>query len=246
MKVCFFSRSYWPDVSAVGQLLSELAEDLVQHHGCEVCVVAGLALGSGEREKRGMLLMKRELQNGVHILRAGGTMFPKERFPGRAANYISYFLFACAAAVRIGHADVVVSLTDPPIIGLAALLAARRRGARFVFLCQDVFPEVARLLEDFRSVTVERCLEWVGRFLIAKADRVIVPGEAMRDRLVAAKGADPRKIVVIHNWADCAQIVPGPKQNAVSLTHGWAESFVVMHSGNVGLSQDLDTLLDVA
>src|SRR2546427_9716159 len=54
------------------------------------------------------------------------------------------------------------------------------------------------------------------------------------------------KVVVIHNWADCVQIVPGPKENAVSLTHGWADSFVVMHSGNIGLSQDLDTLLDVA
>jgi len=246
MKVCFFSRSYWPELGAVGQLLTELTEDLVQHHGCEVSVVAGLPLASAERVTRASFVMRRELHNGVHIVRAGGTMFPKERFAGRAANYITYFLCACVAAIRIGGADVVVSLTDPPIIGLAALLAARRCGARFVFVCQDVFPEVARLVEDFHSLTVERCLEWVGRFLIAQADRVIVPGEAMRDRLVAAKGAEPRKVVVIHNWADCVQIVPGPKENAVSLTHGWADSFVVMHSGNVGLSQDLDTLLDVA
>ena len=30
MKVCFFNRSYWPDQAATGQLLTELAEDLVE------------------------------------------------------------------------------------------------------------------------------------------------------------------------------------------------------------------------
>ena len=42
-----------------------------------------------------------------------------------------------------GRPDVVVSLTDPPVIGRIALSVAKRHGARFVFLCEDVFPEVA-------------------------------------------------------------------------------------------------------
>ena len=33
MKVCFFNRSYWPDQAATGQLLTELAEDLVSRYG---------------------------------------------------------------------------------------------------------------------------------------------------------------------------------------------------------------------
>jgi hypothetical protein len=64
------------------------------------------------------------------------------------ANYASYFLSACIAGMQVPRPDVAVSLTDPPIIGLAAYLTARRSGATFVFLCQDLFPEVAALLED--------------------------------------------------------------------------------------------------
>jgi len=139
-----------------------------------------------------------------------------------------------------------VSLTDPPIVGLAALLVARRVGAKFVLLCQDVFPEVAKLLEDFRSETVNRCLDLVCRFLVRKADWVVVVGETMRRRLVEEKGAHPARITVIHNWADCSAIRPGDKRNGFSLAHELAESFVVMHSGNVGLSQDLETLLTAA
>ena len=29
LRVCFFNRSYWPATTATGQLLAELAEDLV-------------------------------------------------------------------------------------------------------------------------------------------------------------------------------------------------------------------------
>src|SRR5581483_383994 len=178
--------------------------------------------------------------------RAGGTTLSPRRFIGRAANYLTYFLSACVAGLRLDPPDVVVALTDPPIIGLAARLVVRRVRARFVLLCQDVFPEVTRLLEDFHSDAVDRGLEWVSRFLIRKADRVVAVGETMRDRLVTAKGADPARVQVIHNWADCAAILPGPKRNPFSIAHGLAERFVVMHSGNVGLAQELDVLLDAA
>ncbi|MBI4634938.1 MAG: hypothetical protein HY727_01185 [Candidatus Rokubacteria bacterium] len=163
VKVCFFNRSYWPDEGSTGQLLTELAEDLVRDRGCEVTVVAGLPLAGGRRP--GWRAVECQWHDGVRILRARGTTFRPRRFAGRVANYLTYFASACLAALRVGRVDVVVALTDPPIIGLAALLSARRAGARFVFLCQDVFPEVAALLEDFRSARVDR----VSRLLLRRA-----------------------------------------------------------------------------
>ncbi len=249
MRVCFFNRSYYPDLAATGQLLTELAEDLVRDYGFEVSVVVGPPLSTGSED--GVYIprwipFRRERRNGVEIFRAGGTTFEPRRLISRTANYLSYFLTACLAGLRVPRPDVVVSLTDPPIVGLAALLAARRAGARFVFLCQDVFPEVTRLLEGFHNETVVRLLDRITRFLIQRADRVVALGDTMWMRLVAEKGADPKKVIVIHNWADCTAITPGQKRNSFSLAHGLSDVFVVMHSGNVGLSQNLETLLDAA
>lgn len=248
LHVCFFNRSYHPDGGATGQLLTELAEDLVRDLGHRVTVVAGPPLRVSEEGGGGgrRTLLGRETRNGVEILRAGGTTFPPRRFAGRAANYLTYFAASLVAAFRVGRPDVVVALTDPPIVGLAAWLAARRARARFVFWCQDVFPEVGRLLDDFHSAWVDGALDRVNRFLLRQADRVVAVGETMRHRLVAEKGADPGKVVVIHNWADCGAIAPGPKDNAFARAHGLVGRFVVMHSGNVGLAQDLDTLLAAA
>jgi glycosyltransferase involved in cell wall biosynthesis len=246
VNVCFFNRSYWPDQAATGQLLTELAEDLVARHGCEVTVVAGRALHAAADDRRRRAAVERETRNGVTILRANGTRFRPGRFAGRAANYLTYFTSAALAGFDIGRPDIVVSLTDPPIVGVAARWAARRAGARFVFLCEDIFPEVAALLEDFHNELVNRTLDRVNRYLLRDADAVVALGDRMRRRLVEEKGADPSRVSIIHNWADCDAIVPGPKDNAFAREHGLHDRFVLMHSGNVGMSQNLDVLVAAA
>jgi colanic acid biosynthesis glycosyl transferase WcaI len=247
VKVCFFNRSYWPDQAATGQFLTELAEDLVSRFGSEVTVVAGRSLNASQEEGRPRLaVVSREMHRGVAIHRANGTRMRPTRFAARAANYVTYFGAAAAASFGVGRQDVVVSLTDPPIIGLAALWTARRTGARFVFLCEDIFPEVATLLEDFQNRAVNGALDRINRYLLRHADAIVALGDRMRRRLVEEKGADPARIHVIHNWADCDAIVPGSKDNAFAREHGLVDRFVLMHSGNVGLSQNLETLIDAA
>jgi len=238
--VCFFNRSYWPDLGATGQLLTELAEDLVRAHGWDVTVVAGYPLRSNAK------LPASEWRNGVHIVRAAGSTLDPKQFFGRATNYLTYFASAAFNGLRIRKPDVVVAMTDPPIIGLAALAAARKSGVPFVFLCEDIFPEVATLLEDFHSGTVNDALTQVNRFLVRKARRIIALGDTMKRRLVEGKGADPAKVSVIHNWADCSAVAPGPRDNPFARRHGLVDKFVALHAGNIGLSQELEIVLHAA
>jgi glycosyltransferase involved in cell wall biosynthesis len=250
MHIAFFNRSFHPDTSATGQLLTELCEGLVRDHGCRVTVVAGVPLlvtgapASGRVGRRQILA--RERHAGIEVLRASGTRFSKRRFAGRFSNYVSYFLSACYAGLRLDRPDVIVAQTDPPIIGLAAWLAARRFNVPFVMAYKDVFPEVAVLLEDFQSDTVNRALAAVNRFLVRKADHVLALGETMKRRLVEGKGATAARTSIIPDWADCDSIVPAPKRNPFSEAHGLDDRFVVMHSGNLGLSQNLEAVIGAA
>ncbi len=249
LHIAFFNRSFYPDTAATGQLLTELCEGLVENHGCQVSVVSGVPLyrpvaeGARSWERS---LVQRERYHGIDVLRARGTRFSKRRFIGRFSNYITYFLSACYAGLRLDYPDVVVALTDPPIIGLAACLASRRFGVPLVMSYRDIFPEVARLLEDFQSETVNRILQAVNCFLVQRAERVVALGETMREKLILGKGADPGRVVVIPDWADCSEIRPGPKRNPFSLAHGLTDKFVVMHSGNIGLSQGIEVLVQTA
>ena len=237
LRVCFFNRSYWPDTGATGQLLTELAEDLVAVHGMEVTVVTGYPLSHDDAAAH-------EVRNGVRVCRARGTTLRAGRFIGRATNYLTYFFSALWIGLRLPRQDVTVSLTDPPIIGLAALAARPRRG--MVFLCQDIFPEVASLLDDFHSPLVNAVLDRINRILLTRAARTVALGETMARRLIDGKGADPGRVTVIHNWADTNAIVPLPKHNPFSQAHGLDQRFVVLHAGNIGLSQNLEVVIEAA
>jgi putative colanic acid biosynthesis glycosyltransferase WcaI len=228
-------------------LLTDLCEDLVRVHGCRVTVVAGPPLLPAEAEaRRGRGLVGHEEYRGVQILRARGTRFDKRRFAGRATNYVTYFLSACWAGLRVERPDIVVALTDPPIIGLAAYLAGRRFRAPLVMSYRDLFPEVAALLEDFHSDTINALLQAVNRFLCRRAARVVALGETMRRRLIENKGAPPERTVIIPDWADTTAITPGQKRNAFADAHKLTDKFIVMHSGNMGLSQSLETVVEAA
>jgi colanic acid biosynthesis glycosyl transferase WcaI len=221
----------------------------VRDHGCRVSVVAGIPLiadANSSVQQTGGWLVRRERHAGVDVFRARGTRLSKRHFAGRFTNYMTYFASACVAGLRLDKPDVIIALTDPPIIGLAACLASRRYGTPFVMSYRDVFPEVARLLEDFHVESVNAILQRVNRFLVKHADRVIAIGESMERRLIDGKGAEPHKTLVIPDWADCEAIVPAAKRNSFSDAHGLADKFVVMHAGNLGLSQNLESVVMAA
>ena len=248
MHIAFFNRSYYPDQTATGQLLTELAETLVGEHGCRVTVVTGPPLSPAATTPGGATAAwpPRETRNGVCIVRARGTRFNKRRFAGRAANYMTYFASACVAGVRLDRPDVVVALTDPPVIGIAAWIAGRRAGAPLVMAFKDLFPEVAALLPDFHSPAINGALQAVNRWLVQRAALNIALSETMRRRLIEDKGAPPDRTVIIPDWADTTAIEPGAKDGDFARHHGFGGRFVVMHSGNLGLSQNLETIVEAA
>jgi len=67
----------------------------------------------------------------------------------------------------------------------------------------------------------------------------------MRARL-EAKGARPDRLTVIPNWVDTTAITPQPRDNPWARKRRLRDSFVVMHSGNVGHAQNLDSLVRAA
>src|SRR4051812_728732 len=232
-RLLLLNQYFRPGVEATAQLLAELAEALAVE--MEVVVVTGHVRGQPE-------LPGREQRGGLEIRRVRATTFDRVRIAARAANYVTYLFSALAAGLRLRRVDVVLCGTDPPVIGDVALLVARRHGAPLVVITEDVFPEIALALGRLNEGVVARLLRSLVRVYLTRADRVVVLGETMRAR-VTGKGVDDSRLRVIPNWADVDAILPTEKANEWSRAHELDASFVVMHAGNVGHAQDLDSLV---
>jgi glycosyltransferase involved in cell wall biosynthesis len=231
-RLLVLNQYYWPGVEATAHLLSELCEALADEF--EITVVTGRVDRDGAPGQT--------TRDGVEILRVASTAYDRSRLSLRAVNYLTYLGRSLVEALRVERPDLVLCMTDPPVIADVALAVAHRFRAPLVVVSQDVFPEVAVELKRLDNPAVVAALRRAIRLYLERADRVVAIGETMRRRLID-KGAHPDRVVVIPNWVDTDALVPRPRDNAWAREHGFDDRFVVMHSGNIGHAQNLDALI---
>src|SRR5262249_23296624 len=145
-------------------------------------------------------------------------------------------------ALRGPRPDLVLCMTDPPMVGDVAIAVAKRFGVPLLVISEDVFPEIATKLRRLENPVLVGVLRQLVQLYLKRADRVVAIGETMRQRL-EAKGAPHDRLRVIPNWIDTTAITPREHENEWKIRQGLEGAFVVMHSGNVGHAQDLDVLV---
>jgi len=235
-RLLVFNQYYWPGVEATAHLLSELCAALAAEF--EVTVVTGRVAAPGGEPGRAV-------HEGVEIVRVNSTAYDRSALSLRALNYATYLAQSLRQGMASERPDVVLCMTDPPIIADVALLVARRFGAPLVVVSQDVFPEIAVELKRLENRVVIEVLRRAIAGYLERADRIVAIGDTMRERL-ERKGAPPDRLRVIPNWVDSNVLTPQPRQNEWAVEHRLADRFVVMHSGNVGYAQNLDALVRAA
>ena len=243
MRILVLNQYFYPDRSATSQLLTELCEDLADSH--EVFVVTGRPSYNPEATTQSRGLISKERLGRVRVARVWSTSFDRRQMSGRLTNYASYLASSVAGALAVRRPDVVVALTDPPPIGLIGAMVARLRGVPFVLVTKDVFPEVAIQIGALRNLLAKRSLRALSRRLFGSATAIVSIGRDM-DRRLRELGVPEGKIRRIQDWSDGSLVKPTPDPSALRAERGWMDRFVVMHSGNIGLSQDLDTLIGAA
>ena len=242
-KVLFINRSYWPDAEATGQLLTELCEGLADEFNVEVLC------GQPNANPRNVPFKPSgyDLRNAVGIHRTRHFSFDKDRsLFHRAANLLSFLALATVRSFFVTKPDIVVVETDPFMLPTLGRFLKFWKRAKLVVYLQDIYPDVAIALNKISPGFITKAVRLLLFGAYKRADRIIVLSHDMKQRLVE-QGVDGDKIVIIPNWVDTQVVFPVKGgTNKFRLEQELNGKFVVMHSGNMGLTQQLDQLVEVA
>src|SRR5919198_6481114 len=195
MRILFVNQYFPPDTTNTAYLLGELCEDLARDH--EVWVVAGRPSYNPEAS--------RYRPRGIRIRRAWSTAFSRAGMGGRLLNYASYLVSSLLAALRVPRPDVVVALTDPPVIGAIALAVARRHRIPFVQVYMDIYPDVGMALGRMDHPLVVRAWRRFNRVIRSRAACVVAIGRDIIEKL-EREGVDPMKAAFIPNWDEGSHV----------------------------------------
>lgn len=240
MRILLINQYYPPDTSATAKMARAVVEALAERH--QVTVLAGRP--SYDPTVYHPLYLTRVERNGpVCIRRVGSTAFPRHRMRRRVSNYLSYLSLALPAALAT-PADLIMTMTDPPVVGLLGAWVARQRRLPFVYNIRDLYPDMAVGGEIVGKGRLVDAWERWHRWALRQASRIIVLGDDMRER-IAAKGVDPARIAVVRDGAPLAEPVcvnGHPATNAIR--NGFP--FVALHAGNLGFYGAWNTLIEAA
>ncbi len=241
-KVLFINQYYWPDHASTAQHLADLAEDLAARgYDCHVVCARGRYQPGGPESPA------YEVHEGVRIHRVRATSLGRRGTLARMTDYLSFYAGAVLLAIRSPRFDAVVTLTTPPIIGLVGTILKRLKGSRHVYWSMDLHPDASLALGRMSPRNpVVRGLSWLSGFVYRKADRVVVLGPYMADR-VELKGVAADRIETIPVWSRREEVYPIPREsNALRKSLGLGDAFVAMYSGNLGLAHSFDEVVEAA
>lgn len=217
------NRVHPPDSGASGRLVADLASRLAAA-GWRVTV---LACGEPRSEHVG----------GYVLRRVGGTA------PGRRPWDIVLQIRALAAAIAaLPPTDVLVTLTDPPMLPVVAPVARRRCGA-LVHWSMDVYPELLPLVGCAVPRPAEALLSALRDQALFRHDAVVALGTCMAERLgERLLGRVP--VTVVEPWPDPAIALPagagtGLRRHLLAAT---GAGTLAVYAGTLGRSHPLRAL----
>jgi glycosyltransferase involved in cell wall biosynthesis len=242
MRILILNLYFPPDTGATARIIDDVARALAGKH--EVTVLAGRPSYDPD-ERHPYYLLRRENRGGVDVERVGSTAFDRRGMAGRIANFISYLALSCLRALtRQPRSDVIIAMTDPPLVSLVGLITGIIRRAPLVYNIRDLHPDMAVAAGIVQPGLLVRLWERLHRWALKRADLVLVLGEDMRDR-IAAKGVSPDNIVVVRDGAMPVDM-PSVEDQRIpdEIRNGYR--FVLVHAGNIGFAGNWVTLLEAA
>jgi putative colanic acid biosynthesis glycosyltransferase WcaI len=242
MKLLFISRYFHPDPSGNSRMMTDLAADL-SRAGHRVTVIASDASSEDPSARH----PARETWEGVRISRVPSGRFDRRSIGGWVLNSLAFYPRALLRAALLPRNDVVVFISDPPLVYALGPFLRWLKGSRYVCWCQDVYPDVAIRLGILKERSMPSfILGALSRWGLRSADGVIAVGEFMAG-ILSAKGVTRDRIRLVHNWADGKRIRPIlPSSNPFIDEHGLRNRFIVLYSGNMGLGHEIETVLKAA
>lgn len=240
-RILLLNRSFWPDVEATGQFLGELCEGIAEKY--QVVAICGNSyfedknLFSFDADNLGKNF------ESINIIRVWHTRLWKGNLIGRVINWLTYCISAFIVALR-QRFDVAIICTDPPFLSLIGAALKWLKDRPFIINCRDLYPDVALALGKMKQGFFCSVFDYINKKSFCMASCVVCLGPSMATRLVQ-KGLPERKIKVIPDWADTQSIKPIlKKDNRFIPRIETRNEFIIMYSGNLGLSQEFELILE--
>ena len=248
MKVLVFSPYFAPEIAASMYLFEDIYRCVAERGHTVELYVPTPTRGIDQETRRIYKKRKTEVRHEGKMVIRRIAMYREGK--NAVLRAIRYFLvnIACIWKGLKTSGDVIFAPSTPPTQGMMINIIGALKHIPTVYNVQDVFPD--SMVNS--GMTHKGSILWkIGRkienYSYSHAKHIIVISDDFKNNLLEKKVPD-EKITVIPNWADLSGICPIPREENKLISRFQLDPscFYVTYSGNIGLSQNMDLLLEAA
>ena len=249
MRVILWGINYAPEPTGIGPFTTGLAEHLAAQ-GMAVTVVTGFSYYPGWTQAAGDRGQgfRTEQAAGVTVERCWLYVPRTLTTLRRMLHELSFVASSLLRILTLGRPDLYVVVSPPLGLGLAARVAARLKGTRYLLHVQDLQPDSAAGLGMMRPGAFLRLLYGCERWAYRGAAGVAGISAGMTAAF-KAKGVPAGKILLLPNWSRPASGPEATREDAAAFRGRHqipARALLAVYAGNLGRKQGLGVLIDAA
>lgn len=135
----------------------------------------------------------------------------------------------------------VVYFTNPPMAYLSSLLLKNK----FSIIVYDTYPDALKNIGINENSVIYRMWSKWNKKLFKRAEKIIALSNGMAAQL--SSYVEHTKIRVIPNWSGSDKFSPIKKEENIFIQkHNLVGKFIVLYSGNMGLTHNVETIIEIA
>ena len=223
MRLLFIQQYFYPDNSAVAQLLSELTRELSDRYGHEVHVLCSTNSTGGRPSRRRI--------GSVVIHSVPVPPLGRRTIIRRIAVLALYYATCFVWGLLPKGFDAVVVLTTPPFVGFIVALAMAFSRKPLVYYIEDLYPEILLDCGIVRRPWLIKKLGVLNRITLRRANAVISISRDITRKLYLNYRYSPARVIEVPNWSTSVRYEE-PRRDGLAL----------MYSGNFGVGHDFSLL----
>ena len=241
-KLLIINQVYIPDPAAVGQYVADVAEEMARRNWD----VKVLTSNRGYDDPH-IKYPRCEVLSGVSIHRLPLSSFGKRSILIRSLAGFSFIIQCSFIGLLKRNIDRILVSTSPPFSPLAAVFIKIVRKTPITYWAMDINPDQMIQLGQISGGSIlTRFLNRLNQTILKTADSIITLDESMAKRIKITKDVS-KKTSVINPWPLQGYIENiRHAENHFRKKYGLEDKFVFMYSGNHGITNPLETILQAA
>ena len=243
MKILFVSQYFYPEIFKGNDLVFDWIE-----RGHNVTVLTAKPNYPNGKFHKGYSFFgnRNEIIRGAKVIRT--LIYPRNNGKGihLILNYLSFIFFSyftCIFRLK-GKFDVIfVQQLSPATMALPGIWIKKKNNTPLFLWVLDLWPESILAASNFKNSFIIKIIERIIIYIYINADLILISSKYFEKSILEKLKIKNKRIIYFPNWAE--DIFTKLPEKEI-LTQELPLGFNIVFAGNVGESQDFDTLLNAA